>query len=120
MPALSSATRYGRMDAPPTFSYATAGKRQMLPRPTAEPMAAKMNAVRAAKAPRSARGAAWAGDGDGALMGVASEGLRRGERRRGGRGTGGRARRSVRGSRDRARASEERAGSGGRPHIVHG
>ncbi len=46
MPAVSRATRYGTMNAPPPFSYAMYGKRQMLPSPTAEPMAARMNTDR--------------------------------------------------------------------------
>ena len=39
MPAVSSATRYGMMNAPPPLVYATPGKRQMLPSPTADPIA---------------------------------------------------------------------------------
>src|SRR5699024_1475040 len=39
------------------------GKRQMLPRPTAEPIAAKMKAVRPEKAPRFARRVAPGGGG---------------------------------------------------------
>ncbi len=49
MPAVSGADEVGMMKAPPPFSYVTYGKRQMLPRPTAEPMVAKMNAPRVAK-----------------------------------------------------------------------
>src|SRR5699024_7339311 len=60
----------------------------MLPSPTAEPMAAKMNAVRPEKAPRSALGATAPADGDVALMeglrGTAPQGTARaGGRRRG-------------------------------------
>src|SRR5699024_5026512 len=40
------AMRYGTRKAPPPPSYATYGKRQMLPSPTAEPMAAKMKTLR--------------------------------------------------------------------------
>src|SRR5690625_4693064 len=45
IPAVSNATRYGMRNAPPPFSYATPGNRQMFPRPTAEPIAAMMNAA---------------------------------------------------------------------------
>src|SRR5699024_2803146 len=52
----------------------------MLPSPTAEPMAAKMNAVRPEKAPRSALGATAPADGDVALMEASGELRRRGRR----------------------------------------
>ena len=57
MPAVRSATRYGSMKAPPPFSYATYGNRQMLPSPTAEPIAARMNTFRDENAPRDSSGA---------------------------------------------------------------
>ncbi len=42
MPAVSRAITYGTRKAPPPFSYATPGNRQMLPSPTAEPIADRM------------------------------------------------------------------------------
>src|SRR5699024_9896310 len=80
------------MMAPPPFSEAKAGKRQMLPRPTAEPIAAKMKAVRPEKAPRSARLVAPGGWGlgrcaQGSPPRKCAEGGRRGQPPRGeGRG----------------------------------
>ncbi|GAB4007111.1 hypothetical protein GCM10029992_59890 [Glycomyces albus] len=46
MPAVSSANRYGSRKAPPPNSYASPGKRQMFPRPIADPAAARMNPAR--------------------------------------------------------------------------
>ena len=40
-----TAIKYGMRYAPPPFCPSTAEKRQMLPRPTAAPMAARMNPI---------------------------------------------------------------------------
>src|SRR5699024_12404758 len=52
IPADNSATRYGMIKAPPPFSYAMYGKRQIFPRPTAEPIAARINTQRPPKPER--------------------------------------------------------------------
>jgi len=46
MPAVTSAMKYGMKNAPPPCLKATYGKRQILPRPTALPIAAIMKAGR--------------------------------------------------------------------------
>src|SRR5699024_7526721 len=52
MPADSSATREGSGKARPPLSCATKGKRQMLPSPTAEPIAANTKTERPENLPR--------------------------------------------------------------------
>src|SRR5699024_1509807 len=42
IPAVNKANKYGMKNAPPPLLYASAGKRQILPSPTAEPIAAKI------------------------------------------------------------------------------
>mmetsp|Transcript_22659 Transcript_22659/g.67066 ORF Transcript_22659/g.67066 Transcript_22659/m.67066 type:complete len:124 (+) Transcript_22659:1817-2188(+) len=46
IPTNVNASAYGTKKAPPPYSYASAGKRHMLPNPTAAPIAAKRKAVR--------------------------------------------------------------------------
>src|SRR5699024_1074989 len=42
IPAVNNANKYGIKKAPPPFAYASAGKRQIFPSPTAEPIAANI------------------------------------------------------------------------------
>ena len=52
IPAVNSANKYGMKNAPPPFSYATAGNRQIFPKPIADPTAAK---IKPALVPHSER-----------------------------------------------------------------
>src|SRR5690625_4303405 len=53
IPAVNNANKYGMKNAPPPFAYASAGKRQILPSPTAEPIAANIKPARVPHCERS-------------------------------------------------------------------